>query len=47
VSGLTKDKAVSTISSLIDLENIQLTVKPWWSKTLPQSADQVHITVEE
>lgn len=46
VSGLSKEQAIGAIKRLVELETIEIDIKPWWKKKLP-SAEKIDIQTEE
>lgn len=46
VSGLSKEQAIGAIKRLVELETIEIDIKPWWKKKLP-SADKIKIETEQ
>lgn len=46
VSGLEKEQAIGAIKRLVELENIEIDIRPWWNKKLP-SSDKIEIKTEE
>lgn len=45
VSGLSKEQAIGAIKRLVELETIEIDIKPWWKKKLP-SAERIVIETE-
>ena len=45
VSGLSKEQAIGAIKRLVELETIEIDIRPWWNKKLP-SADKIVIKTE-
>ncbi|MCF7865111.1 MAG: hypothetical protein K9M11_01210 [Candidatus Pacebacteria bacterium] len=46
VSGLEKEQAIGAIKRLVELETIEIDIRPWWNKKLP-SSDKIEIKTEE
>lgn len=46
VSGLDKEQAIGAIKRLVELETIEIDIRPWWNKKLP-SSDRIKINTEE
>ncbi len=38
VSGLSKEQAIGAIKRLVELETIEIDIRPWWNKKLPATA---------
>jgi len=45
VSGLSKEQAIGAIKRLVELETIEIDIRPWWNKKLP-SAEKIEIKTE-
>lgn len=45
VSGLSREQALGAITRLVELETIEIDIRPWWNKKLP-SADKIKIQIE-
>lgn len=46
VSGLSKEQAIGAIKRLVELETLEIDIRPWWSKKLP-SADKIEIKFDQ
>lgn len=45
VSGLSKEQAIGAIKRLVELETIEIDIRPWWNKKLP-SVEKIEIKTE-
>lgn len=45
VSGLSKEQSIGAIKRLVELETIEIDIRPWWNKKLP-SAEKIEIKTE-
>lgn len=46
VSGLSKEQAIGAVKRLVELETIEIDIRPWWNGKLP-SSDKIRIKTEE
>ncbi len=46
VSGLSKEQALSALKDYIEVDSIDISIIPWWVKTLP-SADKIKVVLEK
>ncbi len=45
VSGLTREQAIPAIKSIVDLETLEVSLRPWWRSKLPR-ANKIEIKIE-
>ncbi|HEY1037336.1 MAG TPA: hypothetical protein VGE62_02030 [Candidatus Paceibacterota bacterium] len=47
VSGLTREQAIPAIKKLVELESIEVSIRPWWKSSLPAASKRVYVEIEE
>ncbi len=47
VSGLTREQAIPAIKQLVELESIEVSIKPWWKSKLPAASKRVFVEIEQ